>query len=67
MILSQRAGGPGSVLSPGGMALGLEASIARPGHLPAARMIRRLCDDVREFTGGRPQHDDMTMVSVNVV
>jgi serine phosphatase RsbU (regulator of sigma subunit) len=30
-------------------------------------MIRKLCDDVRQFTGGRPQHDDMTLVIVKVV
>ena len=45
----------------------LEASIARHRHLPAADMIRTLCDDVRQFTGGHPQHDDMTMVIVKVV
>jgi sigma-B regulation protein RsbU (phosphoserine phosphatase) len=45
----------------------LEASIARHRHLPAADMIRTLCDDVRQFTGGHPQHDDMTMVIVKVM
>ncbi|MBP1678963.1 MAG: rsbU [Bacteroidetes bacterium] len=113
LILSQREGGAGTVLSPKGMALGLEvgkvfdavleeqevtlkpgetlvfytdgfteamdgddreygeerleASIARYHNLPAADMIRKLCDDVRQFTGGRPQHDDMTLVIVKVV
>ncbi|MBP1654725.1 MAG: rsbU, partial [Bacteroidetes bacterium] len=113
LILCQREGGAGTVLTPKGMALGLEVgkvfdavieeqevtlkpgetlvfytdgfteamdgddreygeerlqtSIARYHHLPAADMIRKLCDDVRQFTGGRPQHDDMTLVIVKVV
>jgi sigma-B regulation protein RsbU (phosphoserine phosphatase) len=45
----------------------LMASVARHRHLSAAEMVRELCDDVRNFTGGRPQHDDMTMVIVKVV
>ena len=45
----------------------LEASVAKNRHLPAAEMIRRMCDDVRQFTGGHPQHDDMTMVIVKVL
>jgi sigma-B regulation protein RsbU (phosphoserine phosphatase) len=44
----------------------LEAAVARYRHLPAAEMIRKICDDVRQFTGGRQQHDDMTMVVVKV-
>jgi len=45
----------------------LASSISRNRQLPAAEMIRKLCDDVRQFTGGRAQHDDMTMVVVKVV
>jgi sigma-B regulation protein RsbU (phosphoserine phosphatase) len=44
----------------------LVESVRRHRHLPAPDVIRAVVDDVRTFTSGHPQHDDMTMVVVKV-
>ena len=41
-------------------------NIGRHRYEPAARMILAVCKGVRAFTGGQPQHDDMTIVVVRV-
>jgi sigma-B regulation protein RsbU (phosphoserine phosphatase) len=41
-------------------------AIARHRGKSAQVMIRDICEEVREFAGDRPQHDDMTMVVVKV-
>ena len=112
VILAQHAGGQGSILTPKGMALGLEmgtvfdavleeqeielrpgevlvfytdgfteamnereeefgeerliAAVARHREKPAQDIIGALCDEIKDFIGSRPQHDDMTMVVLKV-
>jgi phosphoserine phosphatase RsbU/P len=113
MILMHRVGGETTLISPKGMALGLEmgkvfdsvleeeelplesgqvmvfytdgfteamnatseefgeerllAAVTRHNGQPAYRIIEAVCAEVTEFTGDRPQHDDMTMVVVKIV
>ncbi|MGA9115900.1 MAG: PP2C family protein-serine/threonine phosphatase [Bacteroidota bacterium] len=43
----------------------LEA-LGRHRMRPAADILKGICEDVGAFTGGAPQHDDMTMVVVRV-
>jgi len=44
----------------------LVAAVARHREKPAQDIIVALCDEIREFIGNRPQHDDMTMVVLKV-
>jgi hypothetical protein len=41
-------------------------AVARHRRQSADEIIRNLCDEVKQFTGATPQHDDMTMVVVKV-
>lgn len=113
MILMHQVGGGSSLISPKGMALGLEmgrvfesvleeeemalqsgqvivfytdgfteamnarqeefgedrllAAVARNGGKSASDIIREVCAEVTSYTGGSPQHDDMTMVVVKIL
>ncbi len=42
------------------------AGAADLAHLPAPEIITRLTEDVRQFAGDAPQHDDMTLVVIKV-
>lgn len=42
----------------------LEACLRANASRPAAELIARIEEDVRAFTGGTPQGDDMTAVAI---
>ncbi|GAB4449020.1 MAG: hypothetical protein OHK0015_54070 [Chloroflexi bacterium OHK40] len=44
----------------------LDAAFTRAGGLPPGQLIEAILDDVRAFTADAPQHDDMTLVAVQV-
>jgi sigma-B regulation protein RsbU (phosphoserine phosphatase) len=44
----------------------LVGAIARHRHKSAEGVIQGICDEVEDFIGGTPQHDDMTIVVVKV-
>jgi sigma-B regulation protein RsbU (phosphoserine phosphatase) len=42
-------------------------AVARHRSKPAEKLILGICEDVNQFTGNHPQHDDMTMVVLKVL
>lgn len=44
----------------------LEVSLHDTGALEPTALLERLLGDLRAFTGGTSQHDDMTLVAVRV-
>jgi serine phosphatase RsbU (regulator of sigma subunit) len=44
----------------------LEAALHTTGTLEPPALIERLLGELRAFTGGTPQHDDMTLVAIRV-